>query len=196
MKSERELDRARIEDAFRIMGQYLLDRKALGEIAIYGYGGSAILFQFDWRRTSEDVDARVIGEGHGLVTRAAEEAARQLELPRSWLNESVAMYTRRQETDGDRIFVGSYPSPERVGLRVVAAKPSYLLAMKLAALERSTAGDRDFQDAVNLAIVCRVDSVDGLQGHFHKFFPDQRLPPAAELRLHELVRQIRSKAKS
>ena len=45
------LDRARIEQAFRIMGQYLLDHKALGEIAIYG--GSAILFQFDWRRTSD-----------------------------------------------------------------------------------------------------------------------------------------------
>ena len=37
-------DRAKIEEAFRIMGQYLLDRHALGEIAIYG--GSAILFPF------------------------------------------------------------------------------------------------------------------------------------------------------
>ncbi|MEA2990819.1 MAG: hypothetical protein QOG83_3530, partial [Alphaproteobacteria bacterium] len=56
---------------------------------------------------------------------------RQLDLPRSWLNESVTMYTRRLEQDGDRILVGVYPSPERVGLRVVAAKPSYLPAMKL-----------------------------------------------------------------
>ena len=30
------LDRAKIEEAFRIVGQYLLDRKVLGEIAIYG----------------------------------------------------------------------------------------------------------------------------------------------------------------
>jgi len=126
----------KIEEAFRIMGQYLLDRNTLGEIAIYG--GSAILFQFDWRRTSEDVDARILS-GHDLVTRAAEAAAKQLDLPRSWLDESVAMYARRHEEEGDRIFVGVYPSPERVGLRVVAAKPSYILAMKLSALERSTA---------------------------------------------------------
>ena len=57
MSEAKPLDRARIEEAFRIMGQYLLDRKALGEIAIYG--GSAILFQFDWRKSSQDVDARI-----------------------------------------------------------------------------------------------------------------------------------------
>src|SRR3977135_1786729 len=44
------LDKAKIKEAFRLMGQYLLDRKALGEIAVYG--GRAILLQFEWRRTS------------------------------------------------------------------------------------------------------------------------------------------------
>ena len=175
------------------MGQYLLERKVLGEIAIYG--GSAILFQFDWRQSSEDVDARIIGEGqHGVVLRAAEETARQLDLPRSWLNESVAMYTRRLEEDGDRIFIGVYPSPERVGLRVVAAKPGYLLAMKLKALERSTANDRDFADAVNLGIACDVRTVDGLRAVFEKFFAGEPLAPAAELRLNELARAIAARS--
>jgi hypothetical protein len=120
MADRRPLERADIEQAFQIMGEYLAERKVLGEIAIYG--GSAILFQFDWRRTSEDVDARVIGAAdHGLVMRAAEAAARQLDLPRSWLNETVTMYVRRLEQDGDRIFVGVYPSAQRAGLRVVAA---------------------------------------------------------------------------
>ena len=185
------LDRAKIEEAFRIMGRYLLDRHVLGEIAIYG--GSAILFQFDWRRTSEDVDARIISD-HGLVTRAAEEAARQLDLPRSWLNERVAMYARRQEDDGDRAFVGAYPSPDRVGLRVVAAKPTYILAMKLGALERSTADDRDFQDAVNLGVACGATTVAALRDVFRTFFPDQELPAAAELRLRELARTIASRS--
>jgi hypothetical protein len=67
---------------------------------------------------------------HGLITRASEEAAKRLGLPRSWLNETVAMYTRPGEDVSDQTFVGVYPSPERVGLRVVAAKPKYLLAMK------------------------------------------------------------------
>src|SRR5947199_8705543 len=106
------LDRARIEQAFRIMGQYLLDHKALGEIAIYG--GSAILFQFDWRKTSLDVDARVISaHNHGLVIEAVHEAAKELNLPRSWLSESVAMYARAGETEADRVPMGLYPTPER-----------------------------------------------------------------------------------
>jgi hypothetical protein len=167
MTERKQLDRKVIEEAFRIMGQYLLDRKALGEIAIYG--GSAIPLQFDWRTTSEDVDARVLSGNHGLVTSAAAEAARQLELPRSWLSEGV--YTRKGEATNDRIFVGVYPSPERVGLRVVAAKPSYMLAMKLSALERSTADDRDFADAVQLAIACSVNTVDGLRETFRRVAP-------------------------
>ena len=186
------LDRARIEQAFRIMGQYLLDHKALGEIAIYG--GSAILFQFDWRRTCNDVDARIISTGnHGLVAAAAFEAASQLGLPRSWLNESVTMYARLPEHAGDRIFVGVYPTPERVGLRVVAAKPAYILAMKLGALERVTADDRDFDDAVNLSMACGVSTVDELHEVFRNYFPDRELPAAAELRLHDIAQAIRSK---
>ena len=125
MVGGKALDRAKIEQAFRIMGQYLLDRKALGEIAIYG--GSAILFQFDWRRTSDDVDARI-------------------------------------------------------------------LAMKLDALERATADDRDFEDAVNLSVACGVRTVDGLREVFRGFFPDRELPAAAELRLRELAQAIQSKS--
>jgi hypothetical protein len=193
MSTRRELDRMKIEEAFRIMGRYLLERNALGEIAIYG--GSAILFQFDWRQTSEDVDARIIGGSqHGLVAQAADAAAKQLGLPRSWLSESVAMYARAQEGDSDRVFVGVYPSPERVGLRVVAAKPSYILAMKLNALERATADDRDFHDAVNLGKACDVNTAEGLRDIFRKFFPDQKLPAAAELRLNELARTIAARS--
>jgi hypothetical protein len=186
------LDRDTIEKAFRLMGQYLLDRKALGEIAIYG--GSAILFQFDWRKASRDVDARVTSErSHGLVIDAAASAATQLGLPRSWLSENVAMYTRRGEGEADRILLGLYPSPERFGLRVTAAKPSYILAMKLKALERATIDDRDFEDALNLSIECGMSTVDELLEVFRQFFPDEDLPPRAAFRLEELASDIRAK---
>jgi len=49
MTERLQLDRAKIDEAFRIKGRYLLDRKTLGDIAIYG--GSVIMFQFDWRTT-------------------------------------------------------------------------------------------------------------------------------------------------
>jgi len=192
MDEPKLLDRETIERAFRLMGQYLLDRRALGEIAIYG--GSAILLQFDWRKASRDVDARVTSDrSHGLVIDAAANAAAQLGLPRSWLSESVAMYARRGEGEADRISLGLYPSPERFGLRVTAARPPYILAMKLKALERATIDDRDYEDAVNLSIECGVSSVDELRKVFRQFFADEDLPPRAALRLEELASDIRAK---
>jgi hypothetical protein len=187
-----QLDRAKIEEAFRIMGQYLLDRKTLGEVAIYG--GSAILFQFDWRKTSRDVDAQVISTGnHGAVIDAVRFAASRLGLSSSWLGESVTSYARRGESDADRVLIGLYPSPERFGLRVLAARPEYILAMKLQALERVTADDRDFDDAVHLAIACRADTVDKLRDVFRKYFGEQNLPYRAELRLNELAAAIQTR---
>jgi hypothetical protein len=192
MNDREQLSRAKIEEAFRIMGQYLLDRKALGEVAIYG--GSAILFQFDWRKTSLAVDARVTSErNHGIIIDAVHEAAKQLHLPRSWLNESVAIYARRGEGDADRILVGLYPSPERFGLRVTAAKPEYILAMKLKALDRVTADDRDFQDAVGLGIECGVITIDQMHDVYRKFFGSEELPTAAQLRFSGLIEAIRAR---
>jgi hypothetical protein len=192
MNDRQPLNRAKIEEAFRIIGQYLLDRKTLGEIAIYG--GSAILFQFDWRKTSLDVDARVTSErNHGIIIDAVHEAAKQLHLPRSWLNESVTIYARRGEGDADRILVGLYPSPERFGLRVTAAKPEYILAMKLKALDRVTADDRDFQDAVGLGIECGVTTIDRMRDEYRKFFGSEELPTTAQLRLSALIEAIRAR---
>ena len=111
---------------------------------------------------------------HGAVMDAAAYAAAEMGLATSWLSESVAMYARRGETDFDRISLGLYPSPERFGLRVTAAKPSYILAMKLKALERTTIDDRDYEDAVNLGVECGVSTVDGLREVFDNFFRTKR----------------------
>jgi hypothetical protein len=104
------------------------------------------------------------------------------------------MYTRRGESVSDQVFVGVYPSPERVGLRVVAAKPRYLLAMKLSALQRSTPDDRDFQDAINLGIACGASTAEELRGAFREYFPEEMLPATAEARLRELSQAIQSRA--
>jgi hypothetical protein len=187
-----QLDKAKIEEAFRLMGQYLLDRKALGEIVVYG--GSAILLQFDWRMLSMDVDARIVSAGnHGLVVEAMHYAARQLGLLSSWLNESVTIYARKGEENADRVFVGTYPSAERFGLRVMAAKPPYILAMKLAALERFTVDDRDYQDAINLGAECGVTTAEGLRDIYRKYFAEEQLPFRADLRLPDLANAIKAK---
>ena len=106
------------------------------------------------------------------------------------------MYARRGEAEIDRVFVGLYPSYDRYGLRVTAAKPEYILAMKMSALERATADDRDFKDAVSLGIECAVTTVEGLRDTFKSYFADQELPLDASLRLRELAEAIQSHASS
>src|SRR5271170_7423361 len=85
-----------IKRAFSIMGEFLRDKKTVGEIAVYRC--SAILLQFRWRHSTRDVDAIVVSDGnHGLVQQAGDQAATVLGLERSWLSEAVSQYTSRSE---------------------------------------------------------------------------------------------------
>jgi hypothetical protein len=180
-----------IKRAFSIMGEFLRDNKTFGEIAVYG--GSAILLQFDWRESTEDVDATVVSVGnHGLVRKAADKAASDAGLERSWLSEAVAQYTSTEGDVSDFSFEGLYPEFGNPGLRVVVARPEYLLAMKLAALQRRVAGDRDFEDAKNIAVGLGIDTIEKLEAAYRAYFPKDELPDRARLRLPALEDAIKS----
>ena len=182
-----------IRRAFSIMGEFLRDRKTLGEIAVYG--GSAIMLQFDWRASTQDVDAMVVSAGnHGLVREAADRAARELGLERSWMSEAVAQYTSRAADASSLTFAGLYPESGTPGLRVLVARPDYLLAMKLAALAREAADDRDFDDARKLAAATGAKTVEQLEKVFLDYFPAEQLPGRARLRLPDLARAIANEA--
>jgi hypothetical protein len=189
MRDGRSMDAETVIRAFEVMGRYLRDRQVLGEVAVYG--GSAILLQFDWRKTSEDVDAVVIdGRHESEVKQAVEHAADVLGLPRDWLNNWVGMYTRLAEQPDDFKALGTYPTGENPGLRVVAAKPEYLCAMKLKALERETLDNRDFEDAVGLGAEIGIETADDLTRLYESFFPDEELSPVASTYLPQVAREI------
>lgn len=180
-----------IERAFSIMGEFLRERKTIGEIAVYG--GSAIMLQFDWRGSTRDVDAVVVsGASHGLVRQAADRAARDLGLERSWLSEAVAQYKSAKNDSDGLIAVGMYPKSGVPGLRVNAARPEYLLAMKLAALQRAARDDRDFEDSKMLAAGLGVHTPEALESLYDKFFPADPLAVRARLRLSELALAIQA----
>jgi hypothetical protein len=176
--------------AFDVMGRYLRERGLIGEIAIYG--GTAILFQFPWRQTTEDVDA-TIRTDEGAVKDAAAFAATSLGLPHEWLNNYVGAFTPEVEAEAFFSAYGEYPRGENPGLRVFLARPEYLCAMKLKALQRETVEDRDFEDAVRLGLETGKETPDELSRLFSSFFPDETLAPNAAARLSEVAEQIRSR---
>ena len=181
--------------AFDVMGRYLRERGLLGEIAVYGR--TAILLQFRWGNPTEDVDVVIrTAERESAVKDAAAFAALRLGLPDDWLNTYVGAFTAEAESESFFSASGAYPQGETPGLRVFLAKPEYLCAMKLKALQRESIGDKDFEDAVRLAAELGIESTDRLLHLFASYFPGESLDRSAAARLPEIAGKVRSRRQS
>lgn len=77
------LDRDRIRELFRRLGERLQRRGVVGDI--YVIGGAAMALAFHARRSTRDIDAVFLP--HGIVLEEAWALAAELGLPRWWLNE-------------------------------------------------------------------------------------------------------------
>jgi hypothetical protein len=181
--------------AFDVMGRYLRERGLLGEIAVYV--STAIILQFRWGDPTEDVDVVIrTAERENAVKDAAAFAALQLGLADGWLNNYVGAFTAERESESFFSAYGAYPQGETPGLRVFLAKPEYICAMKLKALQRETVGDKDFDDAVRLAAELGIESTDDLLRLFASYFPGESLDRAAVVRVPEIAAAIRSRGQS
>jgi predicted nucleotidyltransferase len=165
------LDRAGIEDAFRRLGERLARRGVVADL--YVFGGAAMALAYDSRRATRDVDA--LFKPHGIVHDEALAVAAELGLPRWWLNEQASSY----------VAPGGDPTASRVfdhpGLRVFAASPEHLLAMKAFA-----ARPRDAEDIRQLAKVLDLHSTDEVLASVRAVFPDQEPPERLRLLLDDL----------
>lgn len=143
------LDKKRLKQAFERLGADLALRGLMIELAVYG--GSALVLQFEWRRSTEDVDAVVRpGYDERLLVPSVAAVAAEMDLPDDWLNNAVGMFTPLEESETLFEIAGDYPE-DRAGLRVLVARPRYLLAMKLKALGNLGRGEKDIADARALA---------------------------------------------
>jgi hypothetical protein len=128
---------------------------------------------YDSRRATRDVDA--LFKPHGIVHDEALAVAAEPGLPRWWLNEQTSSY----------VAPGGDPAASRVfdhpGLRVFAASPEHLLAMKAFA-----ARPRDAEDIRQLAKVLDLHSADEVLASVHAVFPDQEPPERLRLLLDDL----------
>jgi len=129
---------------------------------------------YDARRSTRDIDA--VFEPHGVVLDEARAVAADLGLPSWWLNEQASVY----------VAAGGDPGAARVfdhpGLRVSAASPEHLLAMKVLAARRRDADDiRFLVKHLGLASVQEVLTVCA------EVFPQEPVPDRARLILEDAV---------
>lgn len=165
------LDRASIEDAFRRLGDRLVRRGVIADL--YIFGGAAMALAYDARRSTRDIDA--VFQPHGVVLDEARAVADELGLPQWWLNEQASSYVAPGgDPDAARVF-------DHPGLRVAAASPEHLLAMKVLAARRRDAGDIRF-------LVKHLDLTDVKQvlAVCVEVFPDEEVPPRAHRILEDV----------
>ncbi|MCB8838187.1 hypothetical protein [Aurantimonas sp. VKM B-3413] len=186
----RQLDRGRLHQALTLLGEDLSRRGAFVELAVYG--GSALMMQFEWRHSTEDVDAVVRGGfDETLLAPSVARVAETMGLTADWLNNSVGMFTPLDEPDELFQLAGSYPEGAAAGLRIVVARPHYLLAMKLKALESFDRGDRDLEDARALAAHLGMTDITDLLD-LYVAIHDEPPPDQVRLRLAAVLGQGRS----
>jgi hypothetical protein len=165
------LDRGAIEEAFRRLGDRLASRGLVGDV--YVFGGAAMALAYDARRATRDIDA--VLEPHGVVLEEAWAVADDLGLPRWWLNEQASAYVAPGgDAEAPRVF-------DHPGLRVSAASPEHLLAMKVLAARR-----RDVEDISFLIKHLDLGSVDGVLALCAEVFPDEEVPARARLVLEDV----------
>ncbi|SFO22870.1 DUF6036 family nucleotidyltransferase [Actinomadura madurae] len=165
------LDRAALDDVFRKLGDRLVRRGVVADI--YVVGGAAMALAYDARRSTRDIDA--VFEPHGIVLDEARALARELGLPPWWLNEQASVY----------VAPGGDPSATRVfdhpGLRVSAASPEHLLAMKVLAARR-----RDAEDIRFLVRHLELGSAEEVLDLCADVFPEEPVPERAQMILEDL----------
>jgi Nucleotidyltransferase of unknown function (DUF6036) len=164
------LDRSAIENAFRRLGERLARRGVIADL--YVFGGAAMALAYDARRSTRDIDA--VFQPHGIVLDEARAVADELGLPQWWLNEQASVYVA-PGGDGAAPRVFDHP-----GLRVSAASPEHLLAMKVLAARR-----RDSDDIRFLVEHLGSTTVDEVLALCAEVFPDEEVPGRARLVLED-----------
>ena len=165
------LDRAQLERAFTALGERLVRRGVVADIFIVG--GAAMALAYDATRVTRDVDSLFVP--HGVVLDEARNVAHDLGLPPWWLNEQASVYISGKEDPGKR-RVFDHP-----GLRVTAASPRHIFAMKALA-----ARTRDIDDLRLLADMIGIDSAATARQICADFFPDEEIPPRSAAILDDL----------
>jgi hypothetical protein len=164
--------RADIERAFTSLGERLHARGIVADIFVVG--GAAMALAYDATRVTRDVDAVFVP--HGVVLKEAQQVAAELALPPWWLNEQASVYiSGKDDVAKRRVF-------DHAGLRVMAASPEHVFAMKALA-----ARSRDIDDLRLLANLIGIDSVDAALQICTDFFPDEPVSPRSTAVLVELL---------
>ena len=165
------------QDIFRLFEllEYELGKvEAEGEL--YLVGGAVMCLALNARDATRDVDA--LFKPTKTIRQAAARVAADANVPGDWLNDAVKGYlSPRGDFD---------PFLELPHLRVFVARPSYLLAMKCAAM-RLGEEFHDLDDVRYLLRYLNISSVCEAMDMVTQYFDESQLLPKTKLALEEIL---------
>ncbi len=175
------LDRSRIMKLFGELSEEL-DRQGLrGHIylvgGVGGVGGAALVAGYGRKRSTHDVDAKIVYEKQG-VTEAAKRLAEKHDLPTNWLNENATLFIPHKE---DSHAATVFNSP---GLVVTGASAKHLLAMKIDA-----GRPEDIEDIKWLLEQLRIENIDEAVEVHRETYPHSTLLSTSRSRLEEAFKR-------
>lgn len=165
-----------IRRLFQLLDEELGQAGATGEL--YLVGGAVMCLVLGAREATRDIDA--LFRPTRVIREAAARVAVRAGVPASWLNDAVKGFLAG---NGDYTLYLELPH-----LRVYAADPRYLLAMKCAAMRLGA----EFQDLGDIRYLLRflnITQVEEALAIVTSYFSESSLPPKTRLALEELLEE-------
>ena len=163
-----------IRRLFELLECELGNVEAEGEL--YLVGGAIMFLALNARDATRDVDAWF--KPTKIIRQAAARVAAEANVPEDWLNDAVKGYlSSRGDVD---------PFLELPHLRVFVARPTYLLAMKCAAM-RLGEEFHDLDDVRYLLRYLNISSVCEAVDVVTQYFDESQMLPKTNLALEEIL---------
>ncbi len=159
---------------FELLDAELGMQNVVGEV--YVVGGAVMCLALGARDATRDVDAWF--RPARLVREAAARVAAHANVPEDWLNDAVKGFLSPRGTFDDYL--------ELPHLRVFVAQPSYLLAMKCAAM-RLGEEFHDVDDVRYLLRYLNITAAAEAMDLVTMYFDASQLPPKTRFALEELL---------
>ena len=168
------LTQPEIHRLFELLNDELRQTAISGEL--YLVGGAVMCLAYNARPSTADVDA--LFRPVAAVRKAAARAAVRAQMPEDWLNDGVKGYLSREADFA--------PFLELDHLKVLVARPEYLLAMKCLAM-RIGAEFHDEEDVRFLLRLLDVRTYDQALTIIQKYYPIDCFPQKTLYALEELL---------
>jgi hypothetical protein len=175
----KKLSKSLVLDALTRLG-VLAEQKGL-RLEVCLYGGVVMMLAYDAREMTKDVDAIIHPDREGR--QLARQVGRELGLGEDWLNDQVRLFVAPEE--GLRRLPWEGP-----GIMLTAPTASYLLAMKALACREPLPGYAgDVEDLRFLIKKLGITSVDEVQSHVDRYYPDDVIKPEHRLLIQHLMQE-------